>query len=158
MRRLTRNEARRIAVRAQLLDADRPRDLAGVVERLTFLQLDPTAVVAPSADFIAWSRLGSAYAPAQLQLALERDRTLFEHSSQPSAVDALVAMVRPMADLGLFLADMAALPSSGTQRSDWLRANDGFRRQLLELIRLSGPLASREIPDTSDVAWQSTGW
>ena len=32
LRRLTREEARRIAIRAQLLDADRPRDLATVVE------------------------------------------------------------------------------------------------------------------------------
>lgn len=158
VRRLTRDEARRIAVRAQLLDADRPPDLATVVERLTFLQLDPTAVVAPSADFIAWSRLGSAYAPAQLQQALERDRTLFEHSSQPTAVEPRLAMVRPTADLGLFLAEMAAMPSSGTHRSDWLRANDGFRRRILDQLRESGPLASREIPDTSEVSWQSTGW
>jgi uncharacterized protein YcaQ len=157
-RRLTRDEARRIAIRAQLLDADRPRDLATVVERLTFLQLDPTAVVAPSADLIAWSRMGSAYAPAQLQQALERDRTLFEHSSQPTAVEPRLAMVRPMADLGLFLAEMAAMPSHGTQRADWLRANDGFRRRILDLLRESGPLASREIPDTSEVSWQSTGW
>jgi uncharacterized protein YcaQ len=156
--RLTRTEARRIAIRAQLLDADRPRDIATVVERLTLLQLDPTAVVAPSADLIAWSRLGSAYAPAQLKQALERDRTLFEHSSQPTAVEPRLAMVRPMADLGLFLAEMAEMPSHGTVRADWLRANDGFRRRILDLLRESGPLASREIPDTSEVSWQSTGW
>jgi uncharacterized protein YcaQ len=158
LRRLTRDEARRIAIRAQLLDADRPRDLATVVERLTLLQVDPTAVVAPSADLIAWSRLGSAYAPAQLQQALERDRTLFEHSSQPTVVEPRLAMVRPMADLGLFLAEMAALPTHGTQRADWLRANYGFRGRLLDLLRESGPLASREIPDTSEVSWQSSGW
>ena len=158
LRRLTRDEARRIAIRAQLLDSDRPTDLAGVVEQLTFLQLDPTAVVAPSADLIAWSRLGSAYAPAQLQQALERDRTLVEFSSQPTVVEPRLAMVRPMADLGLFLSEMAGLPSSGTLRSDWLRANDGFRRRLLDLLRESGPLASRDIPDTSEVPWQSSGW
>ncbi len=158
LRRLTRDEARRIAIRAQLLDADRPSDLATVVERLTFLQLDPTAVVAPSADLIAWSRLGSAYAPAQLQQALERDRTLFEHRAQPTAVEPPSAMVRPMADLGLFLADMAGWLAGGTRRGEWVRSNDAFRRRILDLLRESGPLASRDIPDTSEVSWQSTGW
>ena len=82
MRRLGRDEARRIAIRAQLLDAARPRDLASVVEQLTFLQIDPTAAVAPSADLVAWSRLADSYEPSHLQRALEVDRTLFEHRSQ----------------------------------------------------------------------------
>ena len=53
MHRLTKAQARRIAVRAQLLDAHRPTDLVAVVQRLTLLQIDPTAAVAPSADLIA---------------------------------------------------------------------------------------------------------
>src|SRR5215212_7285082 len=91
VQRLTKAEARRIAVRAQLLDAPRPTDLLAVVERLTLLQIDPTAAIAPSADLVAWSRLGSAYRADDLKQALEQDRTLFEHN----------ALVRPMADLGL---------------------------------------------------------
>ena len=63
---LTLEEARRIAVRAQLLDAPRPTDLLEVVDRLTMLQLDPTAAIAPSADLVAWSRLGSAYESVDL--------------------------------------------------------------------------------------------
>jgi uncharacterized protein YcaQ len=94
VRRLSLDEARRIAIRAQLLDADRPPDLERVVQQLTFLQLDPTAVVAPSADLLAWTRLGAAYAPVQLQHALERDRTLFEHRSQPTSVEPPLAMIR----------------------------------------------------------------
>ena len=61
--RLTKAQARRIAVRAQLLDAPRPTDLLAVVQQLTLLQIDPTAAIAPSADLVAWSRLGSAYQP-----------------------------------------------------------------------------------------------
>ena len=94
MHQLTKEQARRIAVRAQLLDAPRPTELLTVVQRLTLLQIDPTAAIAPSADLVAWSRLGSAYEPAELKQALEQDRTLFE----------LDAMVRPMSDLGLYLA------------------------------------------------------
>src|SRR5688572_16695401 len=144
MHRLTKAQARRIAVRAQLLDSPRPTDLLAVVRQLTLLQIDPTAAIAPSADLVAWSRLGSSYRPAHLQQALEQDRTLFE----------LDAMVRAMSDLGLFLAGMATAPSYETSR-EWLRVNDRFRRDVLELIGQSGPLLSRDIPDTSAVPWQS---
>jgi uncharacterized protein YcaQ len=128
-----------------------------VVERLTFLQLDPTAVVAPSADLVTWSRMGNAYRPSHLQQATEHDRTLFEHRAQPVETEPIIAMVRPMSDLGLFLADMAAWPSSRRAR-EWLAANDGFRRRVLDLLTASGPLSSRDIPDTSEVAWASSGW
>ena len=40
----------------------------------------------------------------------------------------------------------------------WLRANDRFRRDILELLGSSGPLTSRDIPDTCVVPWASTGW
>jgi uncharacterized protein YcaQ len=157
-RQLTRGEARRIAIRAQFLDAERPTDLLTVVDRLTFLQLDPTAVVAPSADLVAWSRLGSKYDPAQLQRALETDRTLFEYRGQDYETEPALAMVRPMAQLGLYLADMAAWPARSGRHVEWLEANDGFRRRVLDLLEKSGPLASRDIPDTSEVPWASTGW
>jgi uncharacterized protein len=145
--RLTKAQARRIAVRAQLLGASRPTDLLSVVQRLTMLQIDPTAAIAPSADLVAWSRLGSAYQPADLQRALEQDRTLFE----------LDAMVRPMSDLGLYLAGAADAPGYERSRA-WFRDNDSFRRDILKLLRRSGPMTSRDIPDTCVVPWASTGW
>ena len=70
MHRLTKEQARRIAVRAQLLDSARPTELLTVVQRLTLLQIDPTSAIAPSADLVAWSRLGSAYEPDELKQAL----------------------------------------------------------------------------------------
>jgi uncharacterized protein YcaQ len=156
--RLTKAQARRIAIRAQLLDARRPADLLEVVSHLTFLQLDPTAAIAPSADLVAWTRLGDAYQPAQLTRALEQDRSLYE----------VRAYVRPMADLGLHLAEMAAWPFAdeekrrwpppGPRARRWLRENDAFRRDVLDRLRSSGPLMSREIPDTSVVPWESSGW
>ena len=147
MHRLTKAQARRIAVRAQLLDAPRPSELLAVVQQLTLLQIDPTAAIAPSADLVAWSRLGSAYEPAHLRQALEHDRTLFEHN----------ALVRPMSDLGLYLAGAADWPSYERTR-DWLRDNDRFRRDILNLLGSSGPMTSRDIPDTCVAPWASTGW
>ncbi len=158
LRRLTREQARRIAIKAQLLDAKRPADLIKTVERLMFLQLDPTAVIAPSADLIAWSRLGGAYAPAQLKRATEIDRTLFEHLAQPSPTEPGIAMLRPMSDLRLFLADMESWPNRPGSNRAWVKANDGFRRNILDQLGASGPLMSRDIPDTSAVPWASSGW
>ena len=135
MHRLTKAQARRIAVRAQLLDASRPTDLLAVVQRLTLLQIDPTAAIAPSADLVAWSRLGSAYRPADLQQALEQDRTLFE----------LDALIRPMGDLGLYLAGAADRPSYERTRA-WLRDNDRFRRDILDRLGSSGPLPPATSP------------
>jgi uncharacterized protein len=145
--RLTKRQAREIAVRAQLLDARRPGDLLDVVQRLTMLQLDPTAVIAPSADLVVWSRLGAKYDPADLKRALEEDRTLFE----------LGAVVRPMSDLGLYLAGAADWPPWERTRA-WLADNERFRRDILERLGSAGPLTSRDIPDTCAVPWASTGW
>jgi uncharacterized protein YcaQ len=144
---LTREQARRIAVRAQLLDAERPTDLVELVRHLTLLQLDPTAAIAPSADLVAWSRLGSSYRPEQLTRAVEVERTLFEHD----------ALVRPMDDARLVLAGADAFPSYERGRV-WFRENDRFRRDILERLAADGPLASRELPDTSVFPWASTGW
>ena len=155
--RLDRDEARRIAVRAQMLGAGRPTALLPMVEQLTFLQLDPTAAVAPCADLISWSRLGSTYRPDQLQTAMERDRALFEHISQDDPVYPAVAMLRPMADLGLYLAAMEGPPLYARTR-EWLQANESFRQDVLARLRDAGPLQSRDIPDTCGVPWQSSGW
>jgi len=144
---LTRQQARRIAVRAQLLEATRPTDLVSMVEQLTMLQLDPTAAIAPSADLVAWGRLGSSYQPEDLKRAQEQDRALFEFN----------AVVRPMRDLGLYLAGAAEWPHYDKQR-DWLRDNEPFRRDVLRVLKRSGPLTSRDVPDTAVAPWESRGW
>ena len=147
MHRLTKKQARRIAVRAQLLDAPRPTNLLAVVDRLTLLQVDPTAAIAPNADLVLWSRLGSAYRPEQLKQALEVDRTLFEFN----------ALIRPMSDVGLYLARSGGRRAGG-RVDTWLRDNDRCRRDILRLLKRSGPLTSRDIPDTCVVPWASSGW
>ena len=147
VQQLTQEEARRIAVRAQLLDASRPKDLVSMVDQLTMLQLDPTAAIAPSADLVAWSRLGQSYQPAHLKRAVEQDKTLVEFN----------AVIRPMRDIGLYLAGAADWPHYDKQR-DWLRDNEPFRLDILDRLASSGPLTSREIPDTAVVPWPSRGW
>jgi uncharacterized protein len=149
---LSRQEARRIAVRAQLLDARRPADLYETVSRLTFLQYDQTAAVAPSADLVAWSRLGSSYRTSELAEGLS-DRTYVE----------LRGMIRPMDDIPLFRAEMAAHSAPDSQfghpsAQHWVDANDKFRRDVLEILDVDGPVLQSAIPDTAQVPWGSSGW
>ena len=150
---LSRADARRVAVRAQLLDGARLAGLLAVVRHLTLLQIDPTAVIAPNAYLVAWSRLGSRYSPLELDTALEQ-RELLE----------LDAMIRPSEDLALFRAAMAEWPGRGQLRDwqqshvDWVRANDACRRDILDRLSALGPLPSRDLPDTCQVPWKSTGW
>jgi uncharacterized protein len=40
----------------------------------------------------------------------------------------------------------------------WVTANDRFRSDVVARLRDAGPLLSRDIPDTSQVPWGSTGW
>jgi hypothetical protein len=127
--------------------------LLDVVRQLTLLQIDPTAAIAPNADLVAWSRLGSSYSPADLSAALQ-SRALVE----------LRAMVRPGEDLSLYRAEMAEWPGPGevaewrVYRDDWVRANDVCRRDILSRLGSAGPLPSRELPDSCTVPWQSSGW
>jgi uncharacterized protein len=150
---LSLTEACRIAVRAQLPDEARPTELVDMVRHLTMLQIDPTAAIAPSADLVAWSRLGSSYDTKALRTALA-DRTLLEHQ----------ALIRPSEDLALYRAEMADWPGRGELREwqefrrDWVQANDACRRDILHRLASSGPLTSRELPDSCSVPWGSTGW
>ena len=150
---LSRQDARRLAIKAQLLERDRPDGLLTVARRLTLLQLDPVSAVAPSADLVAWSRLGSAYSLADLRKAVD-ERQLIE----------LMALLRPAEDLALYRGRMAVWPGAGelkgwqVQIRDWVLANDRCRCDILVRLRADGPLQSRELPDTCDRPWASTGW
>jgi uncharacterized protein YcaQ len=140
-------EARRIAVRAQLLGAPRPTHLLEVVRQLSFVQVEPTATIAPTADLVLWSRLGNAFEPADVTSALERDGSLVE----------LNLMLRPMEDLALYKAEMAGPPKYETT-ARWLDDNDEFREDILRQFEEAGPLTAHEIPDSSIVSWPSSGW
>ena len=143
---LTPEQARRIAVRAQLLDARRPVSLVETVDQLTLLQIDPTKAIAPSADLVAWSRLGDAYDHSDLTFALEQERSLVEFSSFIFPMDEIETV--------LVLSPGRIHPTA----VEWVEANKRFRTQVLDRLRADGPLVAGEIEDTAEVPWASTGW
>jgi len=146
---LSRADARRIAIRAQLLHRSRPAALVPMVRHLTFLQLDPISAVAPSADLVSWSRLGGSYQPGDLRAALDAHELV-----------ELLALVRPAEDIALYRAAMDERRAGGplVHGHEWVRANDKCRRDILARLADAGPLPSRDLPDTCEVAWASTGW
>lgn len=150
---LSRTEARRVAVRAQLLTQERPAGLLETVRRLSLVQLDSTSAIAPSADLVMWSRLGAAYSPQELRDAVD-GQTLID----------LQGMLRPVEDIALYRAEMDEWPGTGELRDwqesqrNWVLVNDAFRRDILARLRADGPLPARELPDTCAKPWASTGW
>ena len=150
---LSRRDARRIAVRAQLLTRDRPTDLVETVRQLSLLQIEPTSAVAPSAELVLWSRFGSSFRPHELWDAVDEQRLIEVHQS-----------LRAPEDIALFRAEMDHRRESDEltgwllSANEWVHANNECRRDILERLRDSGPLTSRDIPDTCTVPWASTGW
>ena len=146
MLELTREQARRIAVRAQLLDAVRPESLVACVDHLTLIQIDPTTAIIRSPDLVAWSRLGDAYDPSDLVFALETERSLVEH----------ITFIRSMDDIGIHLsvADEWMHPNT----TAWVEANPRFRARLLAALADDGPVAATDLPNDPEVPYASTGW
>ncbi len=64
--------------------AGRGDDLAAVLDDLGFVQLDSVNTFARAHDLILWARRGS-YRPRALELALARDRAVFEHWTHDAA-------------------------------------------------------------------------
>ncbi|QIG39881.1 winged helix-turn-helix domain-containing protein [Microbacterium sp. 4R-513] len=143
---LTRDQARRIIVRAQLLDANRPGDVAEVAEQLGYVKIDPTATIAPCEHTMLWSRIGWSYEPGQLRKAVEIDRLLFEFDGT----------FRPTSLLPLLLPVMRQHPRRESGRQ-WLEANARFRKDVLARLRAEGPMLASEIPDTAAVARKDEG-
>ena len=144
---LTRDQARRIVVRAQLLDADRPSDVIEVAEQLGQIKIDPTNTIAPAEHSILWARIGGSYEPHQLTKAIEDDHLLFEH----------VGTIKPISLLPLMLPGMSANPLHKRHR-DWLDANAKFRTRVLAQLKAEGPLLANQIEDTAEVAVKDDSW
>jgi uncharacterized protein YcaQ len=130
-------DARRIAVRAQLLDGS-ATDVLSTVRTLGFLQLDPISSVAPPQHLVLWSRLGRAYAHGELERLLWETKQLFEWN----------AFLWPIEDLPLLRARMRSKEGTWARyRATYLKENASFRRYVLRELERRGPLLSREIED-----------
>jgi uncharacterized protein YcaQ len=149
LRTVTPEEARRIAVRAQLLDGS-ATSVLDTVRRLGSLQIDPIATVAPPQRLVLWSRLGP-HDSAELDRLLWEDRRLFEWK----------AFIYPIEDLPLIRA-LTREPWGRLKRHQWakefLQEQAGLRRYVLRELDRRGPLLSRELEHNAARAAERYVW
>ncbi|MGH3126313.1 MAG: DNA glycosylase AlkZ-like family protein [Gaiellaceae bacterium] len=150
MRLVSPEEARRIAVRAQLLDGS-ATSLLDTIRQLGFLQIDPISTVAPPQQLVPWSRLGP-YDVAELDRLLWDEKTLFEWN----------AYIWPAESLPLLKARMrrrrTGKYASERMGEEFLRQNVAFKRFVLRELENNGPMLSREIEGDAKRTWASHGW
>jgi uncharacterized protein YcaQ len=141
VRIVSAEDARRIAVRAQLLDGTATTVL-DTVRRLGFLQIDPISTVAPPQQLVLWSRLGP-YDVTELDRLLWEDRKLFEWN----------AFIWPIDSLPLVQARMRRRETGATaperRRAEFLRENASLRRYVLRELERNGPMLSRDLQEHS---------
>jgi uncharacterized protein YcaQ len=135
-------EARRVAIRSQVLDGS-ARGVLDTVRRLGFLQIDPISTVATPQHLVLWSRLGP-FDTTELDRLLWVDRKLFEWN----------AFIYPIEELPRIRARMREFRRATHykwQRRDreFLAENASFRRYVMREIEKRGPLLSRELEDRS---------
>jgi uncharacterized protein len=142
-------EARRIAVRAQLLDGS----ASGVLEtvlRLGSLQMDPISTVAPPQYLVLWSRLGP-YDRAELDRLLWKEKKLFEWN----------AFIYPIESLPLIRARMRE-PWGHYKWQRWakefLKEQAGLKRYVLRELERRGPMPSRELEHQAARFDERTVW
>ena len=139
--KVSAEEARRIAVRSQLLDG-RAKGVLTTVRRLGFLQIDVVAPVERPQHLVLYSRLGPRYDRDELDRLLWKKRALFEWD----------AFIYPLEDLPLVRARIRDFRRSRRTKSQrWVRefltTNAAFRRYVLRELERNGPMLSRDFED-----------
>jgi uncharacterized protein YcaQ len=150
---ISQRAARRLVIDAQLLGAARQspdrRGILATVDRIIWLQLDPTSAVARSHLLVLWSRLGQ-YEREDVARLIYRDQRLFEWR----------AFLYPTRHLSFYRLAMRSMSTNPywQPRMAWMRANLPLRRQILSRLRREGPLATSAFDGRDAVSWHSTGW
>ena len=151
---ISQRAARRLVIDAQLLGAERlspdRRGILATVDRLIYLQLDPTSAVARSHLLVLWSRLGR-YDPADVARLIYRDQRLFEWR-------AFVYPTRHLPFYRLAMRSRSLKYAHWRRRAVFMRANPSLRHQVLSRLRREGPLPTSAFDGREAVSWHSPGW
>ncbi len=143
--RLSRDDARELAVSAQLLDRRPPRPrgpaawkarLLATIEHLGCVQIDTISVVARSHETVLWSRLGP-YDPRLLAALHAEDCALFEYWAHAAAI-------LPIGAFPYFRRAMALYRERDLREGAWAAENQLLLDRVLADVRARGPVGSRD--------------
>jgi len=147
---VSREQARRLAVGAQLLDGrplPRGKDgVAAAIEQLGYVQIDTISVVRRAHHHALWTRCPE-YDPAMLHELQAKDRRVFEYWAHAMAY-------LPMADYRYYVPRMRAGGRVGAER--WRIEHADLIADVLARIRAEGPLTSKDFeppPGTTRGTW-----
>lgn len=151
MHHLSQADARRVAVRAQLLGGAPCSGLLPALRHLAGVQIDLTTAVARSADLVLRARVAG-----------HREGDLEELADVREVLD-LHGFWRPAEDLALYAAEMAAWPGPEPaewqrERVAWLEANAEAHRAILAQLDVDGPTRPRDLDVRCARPWRSSGW
>jgi len=142
MRIVSKEEARRIAVHAQLVDGT-ATNVLDTVRQLGFLQIDPISTVAPPQQLVLWSRLGP-YDVAELDRLLWDEKKLFEWNAFIWPIESL-----PLAQARMRRRRRATQYKHQRWSREFLRENAAFKRYVLRELDRNGPMLSRDLQHES---------
>ncbi|MHB1294855.1 MAG: winged helix-turn-helix domain-containing protein [Anaerolineae bacterium] len=152
--RISLDIARRIALRAQMLDCgDRlPAGREGVaqaIEHLGYVQIDSLAVVERAHHHTLWARV-PCYQQSLLDELQATDRRIFEYWHW-----ADVAAYLPLDDYVYHAQRMRDHARTGRVH-DWLEENAALVKEMLNCIRAEGPLGAAAFQAPPD--WERGSW
>lgn len=156
VRHLSIGEARRLAIRAQGLDAARParavttRDVRRVIHRLGLLQIDSVSIVAPAHYQVLYSRLGP-YDRALLDRLVYRRREFCEHWAHE-------ASILPVEHWALLRHRMEPNERKTKALGAFLAEHPAYAAEVLALVRTRGALVAGEVPEPDGTVGRSEGW
>lgn len=145
---ISKPQARKIILASQGLHKKVPygSGIPGIIktiEHLGYVQLDTISVVERAHHHILWSRLPS-YKPDAVEMAQRKSRRIFEYWAHAAAY-------LPMRDYRYSLPQMQLFRD---QKDRWPKSDKRAMKQVLERIRLDGPLMSRDfVSDHKGGSW-----
>lgn len=159
---VSRQAARRLELRRQHLEGARPSggsraDILAVIRDLSYVQIDPVTVVAPSHWISLWARIGP-FSVSDLERLLWKDRTLFECWTH-------AASYVPTEDYPIHSAIMRRYPDSlsrswGRQKAEakkWIPAHARLRKVILRELE-SGPHLLKDFADHTKGSRSTDAW